>query len=576
MEAGIQPPELKSIEEFFTGDIQYKVPKYQRSFAWGPDEIEELWDDILSSVNRGGDYFVGTIVLHNKQSSPQEIIDGQQRLTCISMIFSAIRHIFLASSDDSRAEQLRNAFLSAKDYSRDAPDFPKLVLNEVNNEMYVEYVIYDKNLDQINAALKTKGLSESNRLLLQAYHYFLDKITSEVSKQGTNADDFLVPLIDCLRSTIKLITIPVTSEEDANLFFESLNARGKELAISDLVKNRLYSEAGPQVNRAQQLWEQMESELGRRPIPEFLRHFWIAKKSDSKELLVREKQLYRKITEDVKGKQALTLKLLTDLGKSSRDYASISDYSLWPDNDAYDDAFQSTLDTLSMFRVTQCNPILLNAIQTFESPKDIANTFKIVVNFSFRYFIIGNQSPGILERDSYRIAVGIRTGEYANAKEVADAFRSINPDENFREDFARASMPRARKRLARYILSKLTNFMSTQSSKIGRETIVNPDAKHVTLEHVLPQTPGAIWRASFPKDVEPEDYIYRIGNLTLLTAKINEDAANASYSDKQRLALNGSQLAINQYFRSLKQWGNKEIERRQEELAKTALEVWKL
>lgn len=575
METGILPPDLRSIAQLFTGDVRYKVPKYQRNFAWGPDEIEELWEDLLSAVNRGGDYFLGTFVLHKKGVEPQEIIDGQQRLACISMIFSAIRNVFMTARDD-RSEQLFIAFLGAKDFTRDAPVNPKLVLNQINNETYVNFIINSRNLDEIEGAVKDKTLHKSNQLLLHAYLYFLNKISSAVAKKGTDSDDFLVPMIDCLRNSVKLITIPVTSEEDANLFFESLNARGKELAISDLVKNRLYSEAGDQVDRAQQLWEQMEAELARRPIPEFLRHFWIAKKIDAKGSTVREKQLYRMIAQDVKGKRAATLKLLTDLAASARDYAKISDYNLWPDDNVYDTAFEETLSELRLFRVTQCNPILLNAIQHFQTPKDIVKAFKVVANFSFRYFIIGNQSPGNLEKVSNSIAAGIRTGKYPSPKEVADEFRAINPDATFRKDFELAVMPRTRPRLARYTLARLTNYISKQSSRAGGEQIANPDAKQVTLEHVLPQNPGHVWTTGFSKDADPADYIYRIGNLTLLNVKVNHDASNKSFSEKQRITLNKSSLAINQHFRTLTKWGDQEIEDRQYGLAKIAIEVWKL
>lgn len=98
----------------------------------------------------------------------------------------------------------------------------------------------------------------------------------------------------------------------------------------------------------------------------------------------------------------------------------------------------------------------------------------------------------------------------------------------------------------------------------------------MTLEHVLPQNPGQAWSASFSKDADLADYIYRIGNLTLLNVKVNHDAANKSFSEKQRIALNDSSLAINQNFRTLKKWGDQEIEHRQRELAKIAIEVWKL
>jgi hypothetical protein len=559
----------------FSGDTRYAVPKYQRSFAWGPDEVEELWEDLLAAMTRGGDYFLGSIVVHNRAQAPHDVIDGQQRLTCISMIFSAIRNVFLTAHDD-RAEQIFLAFLGAKDFSRGAPVNPKLVLNKRNNETYVEHVIASRNFDQVDAALKTKDLTHSNRLLLQAYRYFLGKMGTATASKGTQADSFLVPLIDCLRTSVKLITIPVSSEEDANLFFESVNARGKELAISDLVKNRLFSEAGDQVDRAERLWDQMEAELVRRPIPEFLRHYWIAKQIEEKGALVREKQLYRLVAQEVKGKRSTTIALVTDLASSARDYAKITDYDLWPDDGAYDSSFEQTLRDLQLFRVSQCNPVLLNAIQTLESPKDVVKIFKTVASFSFRYFIIGNQSPGNLERISNGIAVGIRTGRLKTPRDVGDEFRAVSPDATFKSDFSLAVMPRTKAKLARYILAKIANHSSKQASKVGGEQIVNPDEKQVTLEHVLPQSLGPAWRKDFSKGIKAEDYVYRLGNLTLLTAKINRDAADSSFAEKRQLALSDSALVINHYFRQLSRWGDSEIDQRQQELAKTALEVWRI
>jgi uncharacterized protein with ParB-like and HNH nuclease domain len=577
MTQGILPPELKSIEQLLVGDARYAVPIYQRSFAWGQDEVEELWEDLSSAaLRKDKDYFLGTIVLHKKDSGPHEIIDGQQRLICVSMVFSAIRNIWL-SAHDAREKQIFLAYLGGSDFARDAQPQPKLVLNKINNETYIHHVIRSTNITEVDAALRSKGLHESNKALLKAYRYFVEKIATEASSRGTGADDFLVPLVDCLRNAIKVITIPVMSEEAANLFFETLNARGKDLAVSDLVKNRLYFEVGEQhVNRAQQLWEQMESDLGRRPVPEFLRHFWIAKKIDAKGFNVREKQLYRMVAKEVKGKKAITIKLLKDLRETAQDYAKISDYSLWPDDASYDASFEAALNELRLFRVTQCHPILLNAIECFNKPKDVATIFKTVVNFSFRYFIIGNQSPGNLERVSNGIAAGIRTGKLASPSRVADEFRGINPDTTFRTDFALAVMPKARAKIARHTLAKLTNYTSQQSGRTGTEKIANPDAKQVTLEHLLPQNPSSAWTSAFPQDAKPSDYIYRLGNLTLLTAKVNRESADACFADKKRIALNNSSLEINRHFKSLKKWTNKQIEDRQVQLASIAATIWKL
>jgi hypothetical protein len=437
-------------------------------------------------------------------------------------------------------------------------------------------VLESQDLQTVEASLRPKNLLPSNRLLLEAYRYFLTRVTSEAASKGRQSDEFLVPLIDTLRTQLKLIAIPVTSDEDANLFFESLNARGKELAISDLVKNRLYFEAGDQVDMAEQLWDQMEGDLARRPIPEFIRHYWIAKRTDPSSPIVREKHLYRMIAQVITGNKPEALRLIQDLRQSAADYARISDYALWPDDPAYDDPFSESLGDLRLFRVTQTNPLLLNAIQHFSTPSEIAKTFRIVANFSFRYFIIGNQSPGNLERVSAGIAHQIRAGTYTSSTHVADALRAVNPDPTFRSDFALAVLPKGRARIARYTLSKISDHLARRSGREGAERVVNPDGRQVNLEHVLPRDIPEPWRSAFSRDVDPAEYVFRIGNLTLLTARVNREAADKSFDEKKRIAFDSSQLPINESFRALTKWSEREIEQRQDSLAKAALEVWKL
>lgn len=575
MEAGILPPELKSIEQLFTPDAVFSVPKYQRNFAWGTDEVEELWEDVLTALTRKTDYFLGTVVLQRTGPTSHEIIDGQQRLACLSMFFSAIRALFLATGDP-RSEQIFFSFLGAKGFTREAQAQPKLVLNRINNETFVHYVVGSQGFEAVEMALRAKTLHESNRMLLQAYRFFVQRVSQTATSKGADYETYIVGLIDCLRSALKFITIPVADAEDAHLFFESLNARGKELAISDLVKNRLYFEAGSQLPRAQNLWEQMESHVGARPVPEFIRHYWIAKKADEGSLNVREKHLYRAIAGYVKNREAITLDLLSDLARSAKDYGAIADYNAWPDDPAYADDFGQTLDDLRLFRVTQCNPLLLNAIQRFARPKDIARVFRIVTNFSFRYFIIGNQSPGNLERESARIALRIREGVITKPGEVGEAFLAINPDRVFRADFSVASISPGRARMARYLLARISNHVLVSSGGTGPERVTNPYAKAITLEHVVPQSLGKEWKKSFSKAADPSEYVHRIGNLTLLLKKPNSDAADKSFAEKRKLALDQSGLPINTMFSKVRKWGDAEIEKRQADLANVALEVWKL
>ncbi|MFT3870326.1 MAG: DUF262 domain-containing HNH endonuclease family protein [Nibricoccus sp.] len=575
MKTGILPPELKSISELLTSDVRYAVPRYQRNFAWTSDEVEDFWDDLCAAVARGSEYFLGTVVLQRKNHQPTEIIDGQQRLTCVSMVFSAIRGYFLSVKDD-RAVQVFTSFLGAKGFNRAAAVSPKLQLNDINHETYLSMIVESRSISEIDEYLskKKKSLDQSNVALLKAYRFLVEKVTTGAAKIGADADEkFIVPLLNCLRNAVKLIAIPVQSEEDANLFFESLNARGRELAVTDLLKNRLYAEARDEVVRMQKHWQTMVVELGRRPIPEYVRHYWIAKKATG---LVREKELYKYIVQEIGGNQKAALDLASDLSSTASDYAKISDFDLWEEDSAYDADFNDAIDELKLYRVTQCNPILLNGIQVFKKPKDVAKLFRTVANFSFRYFIIGNQSPGNLERESNRIAEGIRNKTLKKPEEVAQAFAAISPDPTFRADFEVAQFTRSQAKLARHTLRKIADHLDSTTSKAGAENIVNRNAKAVNLEHVLPQSLGQKWKAGFSSGVDASQFIYRIGNLTLLTTKLNEKVAAADFSKKKKGALDVSELAINHYFRKLSQWTDKEIHARQVELAKVATEVWRL
>jgi uncharacterized protein with ParB-like and HNH nuclease domain len=575
MGTGILPPDLKTIEQLFTADAVFTVPSYQRSYAWGSDEIEDLWEDLTGSASRSNEYFLGTIVLRHTGGASYEIIDGQQRLASLSMVFSAIRSLFRTTAD-TREDQIFLGFLGARGFERDAQARPKLVMNRINNDTFVENVVDSKPLDAVEKALSVKTLNESNRLLLQAYKFFLEQVAATATSKGAAGfEKYIVGLIDRLRSALKFITIPVASAEDANIFFESLNARGKELAISDLVKNRLFYEGQSSIKRAEGLWADMENDLAQRPVPEFLRHYWIAKQTDEAHTNIREKNLYRAIAAHVDGNSSQTFKLLTDLKKSARDYASISDYSLWPDDPAYGDEFEGLIKALRLFRLTQCNPLLLNSIQKFK-PSDIAKLFRIVANFAFRYFIIGNQSSGNLERESAKLAKGIRDGKIKSASEVGEALLQINPDRMFRANFTQASIKPSSARMARYLLAGITNHLSSSSSPTGAERVTDPNGRGVTLEHVLPQSIGPAWASAFTTGVDPKPYVDRIGNLTLLLRKPNSEAADKSFADKRKFALDHSELAINKQFARYKKWGDTEIEQRQEELAKAALQVWKL
>jgi hypothetical protein len=248
----------------------------------------------------------------------------------------------------------------------------------------------------------------------------------------------------------------------------------------------------------------------------------------------------------------------------------ISDYALWPNDPNYDKRFEQALDELSLFRVSQCYPVLMNATEIFVATKEIGKTFRTIANFSFRYNIIGGGTSGDLESVFGEIAYGIRAGTHRNARDIADALRSVNPDNKFRAAFELAAIPTSKAKLARYILGKINDYLG------GQELIANVDPKIVNLEHILPQNPDATWKAGFGSGINLEEYVHRIGNLTLLTTKVNDKVANQSFQKKKNLAFKPSKLALNDFLKRINKWSVQAIEKRQKKMAKIAVQVWNL
>src|SRR5205085_9411760 len=119
-------------------------------------------------------------------------------------------------------------------------------------------------------------------------------------------------------------------------------------------------------------------------------------------------------------------------------------------------------------------------------------------------------------------AYSIRAATFTSASNIADALRAANPDPTFRADFSLAILKAPK--IARYTLQRITNHLKKQAG--GVEEIADPNAKNLNLEHVLPQDVPAAWLPDFSAGANPKEYVHRIGNLTLLNAKVNRKAAD--------------------------------------------------
>jgi len=539
----------------------YRVPPYQRDDSWHEQHWEDLWLDILD-LHRESEqhHYMGAVVLQTVTDRDFVIIDGQQRFATLSLLaIAALRRLtdLVESGVDpaqnqERIEILRRTFLGDKDptsllYSS------KLFLNLNNDDFYQSYVL------QLRAPPNPHRLSDSQRLLWQAYQYFLERLAEidGLVEDGRRLSGFLTELV-----ARRLLFIQITVEDELSAYtvFETLNARGLELTSTDLLKNYLFSliPTRSDLGHVQLQWDRIANLVGTERFPEFLRYF-----VNARQPLVRSDRLFRHLKTQVRdGPEAL--ELLHDLEIDADVYSALRD----PSHERWRASREqrNLVRVLRLFNVRQVLPLLLACHHRFESA-DFTRVLRLSIVISFRYSVIGALNPNELEKLYNHAAVQVFEGVIRMPRQVFAALEEVYvPDDEFRAAFEfKAVNTMRRKRLVRYILYTLENE--------GRgDVALDFDDDPGTIEHVLPENPGDSWVHAFPVEVQ-EAYIHRLGNYVLLEAARNRDVAGAPYEVKRAAyAESGYRLAREMTYET---WGPDQLNRRQEARAARAVHLWR-
>ncbi len=539
----------------------YRVPPFQRDYSWTEENWEDLWQDILVlHDNPNSSHYMGALVLQNSNTSDKEftIIDGQQRLATLSIIAIAVIEKIKQlverqqepEENKKRQEILKGNYLSYSD-PRSLRDSSKLLLNENNNDFY------QGNLINFRKPLNVRSLSKSEQLLWESFQYFSQKI-DELDNVITSGEKLAEILTDTIASRLLFIQINVEDELNAYTVFETLNARGIELSSTDLLKNYLFSlfQGPDDLNEAQRQWRRIINTVRMEKFPEFLRYYLSLKRTQ-----VRRNRLFKLVRQSVKDAQQAF-----DLLDGLEDYSSLfialsnSNDEFWndtPENKTY-------IRQLTLFRVKQAYPTLFAAYRQF-SPENFTRLLKLVCAISFRYTVVSSLNPNQLETIYSRIAIAIISGEITHPRQVFEKMRSLYvADDKFSQDFSLLSIPTKgqKKKLVRYIICQLERDAS------GID--VNEDS--FSIEHILPESPSASWQQDFT-DSQVEQMVYRLGNLTPLEPSLNREIGNDIYCNKQAIY----QQSVYKLTQNIvaEEWTPDTLARRQEYLAKRAVNIWK-
>lgn len=559
----------QTFRQLLGNGLTYHVPPFQRDYSWTEDEWDDLWQDVLGLFTEDGEpaHYLGYLVLQSADNRRFDIIDGQQRMTTLSLMMLAgmayLEELVDAGLDAEnnrrRKEQLQGSYIGYVDPVTLAPR-SKLELNRHNNRFYQTYLAPLEPLPQ-------RGLNSSEHLLRKGFTWFKEHIKARFEAKPDSGRQF-VAMIDSLVDRLFFTVITVTDELNAFKVFETLNARGVRLSATDLLKNYLFSLISAadihdlQLKVLEERWEHIVGLLGSESFPEFLRVFW-----NSRNRLVRKAELFKTIRRHI-GNREQAFALLRDLDNSADVYAALRD----PGDASWNGPERAALKQLLMFNVRQPLAMLMACHQRFfdTDRTGFERILRAVAVISFRYNVICNLQTHEQERLYNGIARKVSDSAYAHPNEVVSALGAVYPDDRqFKAAFSEKEMRTTNsrnKKVVRYILFEIERQRSGRSFDVESATY--------SLEHILPERAGEDW--SHIDEPRQERLLYRLGNMTPLEASRNREVGNTGYEAKREAYRNSDFLLTRAVAEHYDTWDEQKIDARQQQMANVASAVWRV
>lgn len=537
------------------------VPKYQRSFAWEKENVDDLFKDLNTAMRENRqEYFLGTLILSDKQQLIKrfEVVDGQQRLATTTILLAAIRDYLCSvpgANGNERASLLEREFLWKTDRST-LENTARLRLNIDDNPYFEQAVLFRPDNSKRDAA---KAITESERRIMGARDTAAEYVQKLVSIDS-DPINLLTRLQDYLEKNVKVMCIRVPDDANAFRIFETLNDRGIPLAISDLLKNFLFHMAEDRIEEVQQNWVSMTSVLDEELTVTFIRHYW-----SSVHDLTRDKELYEDIKKTIVNKQAAS-DLALELRRNSRLYAAIlsESHEFWSEMDL-SETERSYVGTLNLLRVERIRPLMLAVLDKFNK-EQIKQCLRLFVSWTVRLLIHGGYG-GTVEKRYAQHAVDVRLERLCTPEALIQVLQNLIPnDSEFQTSFQ--TTPVSKQYLARYYLRELEKQARYQRDP---QQLPNKDPKAVNLEHILPERPNDLW-PSFTNELA-EAYVNRLGNMALLRGKHNSKIGNQGFLQKKEYFAK-SDFILTKELANYDNWGPSQIDERQKHLAELAVKAW--
>lgn len=550
------------LAKIFSSEFEYVIPSYQRPYAWTVDQASELFDDLYdfyrSELDEG--YFLGSIVLIKEEGKPAaEVIDGQQRLTTLTILLAALA---ARSAADDRA-LLKNYIVEAGNKFEQLAAKPRLTLRERDKEFFAKYVQtlqFDELLD-----LNTESLQNESRKNIQANaRLLLSRIDRSFGDNMSSLEGF----VGFLLQRCFLVAVSTPSQQSAFRVFSVMNSRGLDLQPTDIIKADIIGaiESSEEQELYNEKWEDMEVELGRAGFNDLFAYVrMVYAREKAKKALLEEFRQHvlsrvsspKALVDDVLEPYAEALSILRSSSYQAEvDAQKINTYLRWLNRIDNSDWVPAAMLFLSQQK-NRPDYVLWFMEKLERLAACLHLTAKNVNERIERYSTVISELMGDHNADNPVQAVLLTEGEKQEMRKV------LNGD---------IYTLTARRR--NYLILRLDSFLSD-----GAATY---DASLLTIEHVLPQTVDAEsqWEKDWPDAHLRDAWVHRLANLVPLNKRRNSQAQNYDFDRKKDAYFRGrsgvSSYTLTTQVLNEKEWTPAIVSNRQKELLGLLEEKWEL
>ena len=551
------------VEDFLSANkTQFVIPVYQRNYDWSTSQCKQLLNDILEvgTNKKMNAHFIGSIVyVHDDvfrvaRIKELTIIDGQQRLTTLTLIYLVLHSLAKELKDEGLVEEISETYLINKFASEEE----KLKLRPTENN--------DKALKYLLRCDESEEFQEFSKLI-DNFNYFKERIIDE------NYHTVLEGL-----SKLMFVEISLDREkDDPQRIFESLNSTGLELSQADLIRN--YILMG--LNRKNQniiyrdYWEIIEklakdeaSNISK--VSEFIRDY----------LTLENNKIPNKGKVYLEFKDKYPITTIDNLKKNLFDIKSFAkpyNKLINPKNET-ERNIRLQLEYINRLEINVAFPFLIKVYDDYSNliiDKEVfIEVLKLIQSYTWRRFILGLPTNA-LNKTFMNLYEKVDTSNYLYSIQKSllqkSGSQKFPRDAEVIEALKVKDVYNIKSKNRIYLLERLENFENTELIAIDS----NPD---ITIEHIFPQNPDPKWKMELGNNEYvfiKENYLNTIGNLTL--SGNNGKLGNKTFVDKRDLEGAGykdSRLWLNKYLSTLNKWNRLEIEKRFEKISERFVKVW--